>query len=153
MRGSVLERFEAKYIPEPNSGCWLWVGARGAGGYGCFHLDEDRGIKLAHRCSWLLHRGHMPEPSIKVCHSCDNKLCVNPEHLWLGSQRDNMRDCFAKGRMEGRPHPRSTAMFTDDEVREILKSKEKHRELAQRYSCAESTISMIKSRRHYKHVL
>ena len=106
MRAAPLqERFDAKYVPEPNSGCWLWSAAvtpsGGAKGkppkafYGTI-LVGRRGT-LAHRVSYQLHCGHIPS-GMSVLHTCDVPLCVNPEHLFLGTQTDNMRDCVAKGR-------------------------------------------------------
>lgn len=93
-----LDRFEEKFIPEPMSGCWLWE----AGllhpelGYGGFYLSGRMGP--AHRASWTLYRGEIPD-DLFVLHRCDNPYCVNPDHLFLGTQADNMKDCAAKGRL------------------------------------------------------
>ena len=90
------ERFEAKYIPEPMSGCWLWVAAlHGNGRYGMMWNKHD--YASAHRISWELYRGPIPEDKF-VLHKCDLGLCVNPDHLFLGTQTDNMRDMLNKGR-------------------------------------------------------
>lgn len=75
--------------------CWVWVGPRDSGGYGIW--ARHGAIDKAHRAAWRLFRGAIP-PSRMVLHSCDVRNCVNPEHLWLGSQLDNMRDCVLKGR-------------------------------------------------------
>lgn len=89
--------FEAFYIPEPMSGCWLWIGGVSyPPGYG----RMTRG-QYAHRVSYEIHRGKIPV-GMHVLHRCDNRLCVNPDHLFLGTQSDNMRDMMAKGR--GRPN-------------------------------------------------
>jgi hypothetical protein len=84
-----------KVSPEPNTGCWLWLGAPvDWKGYGRFY--RDGAAVLAHRAAWGLFRG---EPAdLRVLHKCDNPACVNPDHLFLGTQLDNIRDRDAKGR-------------------------------------------------------
>jgi len=94
---SVNERFLNKISIEPNSGCWLWTAAVDPNGYGNFHVNVHEGLKKAHRVSWDLFRGSIPEDTC-VCHHCDNPPCVNPEHLFLGTTKDNMGDMSRKGR-------------------------------------------------------
>ena len=88
---SKTDRFENKYIPEPNSGCWLWVAGRMSNGYGGVMGNG------AHRTSWELYRGAIPE-GLSVLHKCDVKICVNPDHLFLGTQADNLADMRGKNR-------------------------------------------------------
>lgn len=90
------EMFEDKYIPEPNSGCWLWIGALRAG-YGNFWYKGKN--ESAHRVSWLLHNGKIPDEKC-VLHKCDMPSCVNPDHLFIGTQRDNVIDAVSKGRQK-----------------------------------------------------
>jgi hypothetical protein len=92
-------RFWAKVSPEPNSGCWLWLGAVAPYNYGQFWLGR---LVRCHRLVYETLVAPVPADA-KVCHRCDNPNCCNPDHLWLGSHSDNMRDMFAKGRMVRRP--------------------------------------------------
>ena len=92
----LIERFAVKYIPEPNSGCWLWLGARDPRGYGRLSA-VTWGQSLAHRVSYELHVGTVPA-GLFVCHHCDIPPCVNPEHLFVGTQIDNMVDLARKGK-------------------------------------------------------
>lgn len=87
-------RFERRVSPEPNTGCWLWAGALN-GGYGS--IGFARTALRASRIAWVLWRGPL-EATENVLHKCDFPPCVNPTHLFLGSQRDNVHDMEAKGR-------------------------------------------------------
>ena len=78
------------------SECWQWTGARSGKGYGKLSIGK-RNVYV-HRFSWELHNSPIPE-GLLVCHHCDNRLCVNPNHLFVGSQRDNLQDASKKGRL------------------------------------------------------
>lgn len=119
---SVTDSFEKNFVKgEPNE-CWLWLGWRTAQGYGGF---EAFGICRAHRFSYELYVGPIPD-GICVLHKCDNPPCVNPNHLFLGTKRNNIIDCVAKGRypikrFPGELHPK--AKLTDAIV---LECRERH---------------------------
>lgn len=92
---TVKERFEEKYIPEPNSGCWLWTAATNLQGYGRVRIGQTH--RYAHRVSWGLYVGNIPS-GLSICHRCDTPACVNPEHLFLGTHSDNAVDSVNKSR-------------------------------------------------------
>lgn len=92
-----LERF--LYYIEKTSSCWIWTGDKTVSGYGSFHVYKNKvHIKYgAHRLSWALHHNQNPGKFF-ICHRCDNPICVNPEHLFAGTQQDNVNDMLSKGR-------------------------------------------------------
>lgn len=92
-----MERFLAKISIEPNSGCWMWTASTDTFGYGQMYVDEQGKPKKAHRVAWQLFRGAIPD-GMCVCHAHDDVWCVNPEHLFLGTHKDNSDDKVKKGR-------------------------------------------------------
>lgn len=96
----LADRFWPKV--QKGEGCWEWIGSRNAAGYGKMTVGgRGAGHVRAHRVSWELANGPVPE-GLWVLHTCDNPPCVRPDHLWLGTRLDNMRDCASKGRIDTR---------------------------------------------------
>lgn len=117
----LAELFKARYRVEAKTGCWLWTGTRDKDEYGklkaVFPGEKTKRPILAHRLSWVLHRGPIPAGKL-VCHHCDVEPCVNPDHLFIGSQGDNSRDRDQKQR-QARGERHGVSKLTDAQVREI----------------------------------
>lgn len=100
------EKFLSLCLPEPNTGCWLWMASTTRDGYGKWHAFGAITSVGAHRIAWGLARGPVLG-GLHVLHRCDNRICVNPDHLFLGTHADNMADMAAKGRARAPRGPRS----------------------------------------------
>lgn len=155
---NLAERFYS-YV-EHTDGCWLWRGPTAHDGYGVitYHNRATR----AHRVAYIIAHGTIPDGTI-ICHTCDNPLCVRPDHLYAGSLADNRRDAqqrnrWARKNLDNVPRgERNTrARLTDDDVREIrtaLARGETQPTIAKRYGVKQAAISDIKLGKTWKHVL
>ena len=125
----IADSFDEHYLIDPVSGCWNWQRGTNGVGYGKFYLSGKRSdgtIRevLAHRFSYERVHGPIPD-GLHICHTCDNPKCVNPAHLFAGTNQENMRDCLRKGRIGYRPHPREQngrAKLTEDQVLRIRRA-------------------------------
>lgn len=139
------DRFKA-FINKAKGGCWEWKGTTNGAGYGMFWLKGKN--QRAHRVAYTIFKG-MISPDELVCHHCDNRICVNPEHLFKGSHADNNFDAAVKNRMaHSENHP--NAKLTDKQVGEIYYSPEPQHVLAKKYGVNPSNISDIKRRKAWK---
>jgi hypothetical protein len=142
--------------PHPK-GCWMWAGSKvrsHKGNYG--RMGYGRSRPGAHRFSWALHNGPIPE-DMEICHSCDNPLCVNPEHLWLGTHHQNMLDCDVKDRRppsmtKGNTPNRKLTAEQVIEISELLKQGVTRREIGKRYGVNPVTITAINLGKSWSHI-
>ena len=145
-----VERFWSMISPEPNSGCWLWDGGNIKTQKGYYQIGVNGKLKQVHRFAYERYRGPVP-PGLLVCHTCDVRCCVNPDHLFLGTPADNTADMIRKGRMP-RGKGRWNAKLTDQQVLEIKTSPLSSYVLGERYKISARTIRKIRQRRIWTHV-
>jgi len=150
--GDAIERFHKKY--EINkSGCWLWTGGTRANSKGVLYprhwTNESKSIG-AHRFSFELVHGAIPQ-GMYVCHKCDTPLCVNPDHLFLGSHQDNMRDMVVKKRsFVGRGEDKKgRAKLTNQQADQIRKMEISQSKIAALFGVSQTTIGRIKRGESY----
>lgn len=150
---TVSERFWRYVDRAAPTSCWRWVGAGSSGGYGRLWDSRVGRAVFAHRLSYEIHFFTPPRDK-EVCHRCDNKLCVNPAHLFLGTHQDNMRDLKAKDRNpHGETHPK--AVLSDSlvlEIRRLVASGTSARSLALRLGLHPTHVSQVASGRLWPHV-
>lgn len=147
MKKPLNERFNAK-VNVMDSGCHEWMGCLAKNGYGMLHLNGK--TAFAHRVAFELANGQIMGNAY-VLHRCDNRKCVNPDHLFLGSFQDNMDDMVEKNR-HAAGERNGHAKLTGEQVREIRSIGGSNTDTAKVYGVTPSLVSMIRSGRIWKHV-
>ncbi len=154
--GVVPVGFWSKVAPANDNGCLLWQAAANGDGYGLVRVGSK--LQRAHRVAWEAVNGPIPN-GLCVCHRCDQPGCINPQHLFLGEHRDNVRDCAAKGRLAAqRPgHTRGERNGNSKLTRlQVAQIRRKHSlgrsksSLAREYAVAPTTIRRIVDRTRWR---
>lgn len=133
----------SRYSIDAN-GCWVWTGSRNSGGYGI--VGKGHGLKgsiVAHRLSFMEFVGEIPK-TMNVLHKCDMPPCINPKHLFLGTQKDNVRDMIKKERSNSKISSKQA-----EEIRRSYKDGAFQKDLAENYKISQSAISLIIRNKHH----
>jgi hypothetical protein len=151
---TLFKRFHARRVEGTPEACWEWTGSVTRTGYG--ELSNCPGPNVrANRIAWRLFSGRWPSPGRCVCHRCNNKNCVNPNHLYLASGGKNMTDAWRDGLCgdrKGQGHPLSK--LTEEQARWIFRQKGKttSRRLAEQFGVVAATVKKIWSKKNWRHL-
>jgi hypothetical protein len=166
---TIEERFASKYTVDPVTQCWLWKAAVNNKGYGVLGVGgRGKGSVYAHRFSWTMHNGPIPE-GLYACHKCDTPRCVNPDHLFLGTHTENLQDAVRKNRMASgarsgahtKPERRRLGeehgnhILCEEHIHKIRlfsRSGRTNVSLAHQFGVSEATIRDIVHRRTWRHI-
>ncbi len=150
----MMKRFWNKVDRRESNECWNWQACMTRLGYGLFWFSSKN--RSAHRVAWILTHGEIPN-GLHVLHKCDNPACVNPSHLFLGTQRDNIHDAIEKGRHklpDNRGERCGTSKLTRTDVLEIRRLSglgAKQKKIAAMFQVSQSNISMIVNHKNWSH--
>lgn len=170
---ALIEKLERHSIPEPNSGCVLWTGSVSASSLGYGSLRHEGKTWRAHRAAWIAQNGDLP-PGYCVCHKCDTPLCINPDHLFLGTKAANNADCRNKKRNYWFRSPElaqkqlasarskikayacgeraGPSKMTEEQIRAIRSALGSQGTIARQFGLTQSTVHSILKRKTWKHV-
>lgn len=143
--------FEARYVKRGPNDCWEWIGTIEKGGYGVLQIEKKQW--RAHRYAYVRLHGAIPD-NLLVCHRCNNPLCVNPAHLYVGTSQDNSNDTAAAGSLKGTRNGRAKITAEDVvKIRELYAYEDRSQHwLAQRYGLKQTHISEIVTGKQWVHV-
>lgn len=139
-----VQFFWSRVDKDAKGECWYWTGAKTGRGYGSYRRE---GFRVAHRFSYTLHNGEIAD-GLCICHTCDQRACVNPAHLYAGTHRQNMRDMSKRNR-------HGHARLTDGDVErmlEALREGESLRTLATAFDVSTSCVAHIRAGRTWRHI-
>jgi hypothetical protein len=153
MRGQPVHVRLAEHTGETTStGCILWIGAKNNHGYGRFTMN-GKGI-LAHRASYEITHGKIPD-GLFVLHKCDVPACINPDHLELGTQTDNMRQASQRQRVKVprcKGEQQGSAKLTNEKVLMIRQEQGTHKSIAEKYGVSISVIYAVRNKKTWRHI-
>lgn len=148
--------FWAKVDKNGAGGCWVWTASQKERGYGQYFIKGK--MHRAHRLAWTLCGKELPARPLELAHRCDNRLCVNPEHLFVATHEENMADCYAKGR-QAKGAKIHFATLTEEQVRYIKANyiktsprKGNGSQIARHLGINPGTVHAIGSGRSWKHI-
>lgn len=148
-------RFWETAEPELNTGCWLWSGPTMTGGYGSAYVGNYR-KRGAHRVAYEIAKGEIPRGML-VCHRCDTRACINPDHLFLGTHADNSADMVAKGRarpglVRGGLNAKTKIAPEDIPLIRAARGAERQEDTARRFGISQVMVSRIQRKMSWAHV-
>ena len=142
-----------KYVIRNGEYCWKWKGCITPGGYSAINVYRKK--EQAHRVSWMIYKGEIPD-GMFVCHRCSNRECTNPEHLFIGTHQDNMKDMLNKGRKFIKSGSKyNFAKLNEKKIIKIMKmihSRYSDRQISEQFNVTRPTITNIRNRKAWKHV-
>ena len=141
-----LEYYESYY------GCWICTSHHRKKSYGYPRFNRDGKHQSIHRYMYEKYKGKIPEGML-VCHTCDNKRCINPDHLFLGTHSDNIQDAYNKKRRSGfKGEVNPNAKLTIKDIKKIRLSTDLQKDIAKQYNVIQSHVSDIKTRKRWGHI-
>lgn len=151
---SLIKRFWSKVNIKSDLECWEWIAkSKTEKGYGVINAGRNNGTFKAHRVSYCISKGLIPDGSL-VLHSCDNPGCCNPNHLRIGTAKENTSDAIERKRIKNPPvklgEDHHNTKFTSKELKEIIDDKRTYKEISNHFGVSIQTIYRVKNRKTWK---